>query len=102
MAFTSVLAWLDVLLLNNGYSVLQAFGLGYLVSSAYLVFSGVLAVPLGTLADRFGRRITAVLGCVLAGVSIFAVSLTGSISGSTAIIVVISLGTCVLSSRNDS
>jgi MFS family permease len=91
MAFTSILAWLDVLLLNNGYSALQAFGFGYLVSSAYLVFSGVLAVPLGSLADIFGRRETAAIGCVLAGVSIFAVSQTGLLSGSTAIIITISL-----------
>ena len=91
IAFTSILAWLDGMLLNNGYSVLQAFGVGYLVSSAYLVFSGVLAVPLGSLADLFGRRVTAAIGCVLAGASILAVSLTGSISGATAIIAAISL-----------
>jgi len=91
MAFTSILAWLDILLLNNGYSALQAFGYGYLVSSAYLVFSGVLAVPLGSLADVFGRRLTAAIGCILAGTSIFAVSLTGSTSGATTIIAVISL-----------
>jgi MFS family permease len=91
MAFTSILAWLDVLLLNNGYSTLQAFGFGYLASSAYLVFSGVLAVPLGSLADLFGRRATAAVGCVLAGLAIFAVSLTGSISGATTIIISMSL-----------
>ncbi len=91
MAFTSILAWLDILLLNNGYSALQAFGFGYLVSSAYLVFSGVLAVPLGSLADLFGRRLTAAIGCILAGASIIAVSLTGSISGATSIIAIISL-----------
>ena len=91
MAFTSILAWLDISLLNNGYSALQAFGFGYLVSSAYLVFSGVLAVPLGSLADLFGRRVTAAIGCVLAGASIIAVSLTGSISGATSIIAIISL-----------
>lgn len=88
MAFTSILAWLDILLIKNGYSALQAFGFGYLVSSAYLVFSGVLAVPLGSLADLLGRRITAALGCILAGGSIFAVSLTGSIVGTTEIIIV--------------
>ncbi len=90
MAFTSILAWLDVLLLNNGYSSLQAFGFGYLVSSAYLVFSGVLAVPLGSVADLLGRRITAAIGCILAGGSIFAVSFTGSIVGATWVIVTMS------------
>jgi MFS family permease len=91
MAFTSILAWLDVLLLNTGYTTLQAFGFGYLVSSAYLVFSGVLAVPLGSLADLFGRKETAAIGCVLAGVSVIAVSQTGLLSGATEITVIISL-----------
>jgi MFS family permease len=90
MAFTSVLAWLDLLLLNNGYTALQAFGFGYLVSSAYLLLSGVLAVPLGSLADIFGRRVTGAFGCLLAGGSIVAVSLTGSIQGAPAIIVAMS------------
>jgi MFS family permease len=90
MAFTSILAWLDLLLLNNGYTALQAFGFGYLVSSAYLLLSGVLAVPLGSLADIFGRRVTGAFGCLLAGGSIVAVSLTGSIQGAPAIIVAMS------------
>ncbi len=90
MAFTSILAWLDTLLLNSGYTTVQAYGFGFIVSSAYLLFSGVLAVPLGFLADIFGRRITAVAGCVLAGGTIMAVSLTGSIQGSTQVILAMS------------
>jgi len=91
MAFTSILAWLDILLLNSGYTSVQAFGFGFLVSSAYLLFSGVLAIPLGFLADMFGRQRTAIAGCLLAGAAIMAVSLTGAIEGADAIIVTMSL-----------
>ena len=91
MAFTSILAWLDLLLLNSGYSTTQAFGFGFLVSAAYLLLSGVLAIPLGFLADFFGRRNTAVAGCLLAAASIIVVSFTGSIQGASLVIVSISL-----------
>lgn len=91
MAFTSILAWLDLLLLNSGYSTTQAYGFGFLVSAAYLLLSGVLAIPLGFLADFFGRRNTAVAGCFLAGASILVVSLTGSIQGADLVIVSISI-----------
>jgi MFS family permease len=86
MAFTSILAWLDTLLLNSGYTSVQAYGFGFLVSSAYLLLSGVLAIPLGFLADVFGRRATGVLGCVLAGVAVMTVSLTGSIHDAVTVI----------------
>jgi hypothetical protein len=49
MAFTSVLAWLYLLLVGSGMPALQAYGFGFLVSSAYLLLSGVLAVPLEVL-----------------------------------------------------
>jgi MFS family permease len=90
MAFTSILAWLDLLLLANGYTPIQAFGFGFLVSSAYLLLSGVLAVPLGFLADLFGRKRVATGGCVVAGLSIIAVSFTGGLTGATSVIVSIS------------
>ncbi len=91
MAFTSILAWLDVLLLNSGYTSVQAYGFGFIVSSAYLLFSGVLAIPLGFVADIFGRKATAIGGCLLAGFAIMAVSLTGSIRNADLVIVAMSL-----------
>ena len=90
MAFTSILAWLDILLLNSGYTAVEAYGFGFIVSSAYLLFSGVLAIPLGFLADIFGRRETAIAGCLLAGASIMAVSLTGPIHGVSTVIIAMS------------
>ncbi len=91
MAFTSILAWLDVLLLNSGYTSVQAYGFGFIVSSAYLLFSGVLAIPLGFVADIFGRKATAIGGCLLAGFAIMAVSLTASIQGADLVIIAMSL-----------
>lgn len=91
MAFTSILVWLDYLLLQNGFGTQEAYGFGFLVSAGYLLLSGVLAIPLGFLADVFGRQRTGIAGCVLAGLSIIAVSLTGLAQGATLVIVTISL-----------
>ncbi len=91
MAFTAILAWLYNLLIKAGVDPLEAYGFGFLVSAAFLLVSGVLAVPFGSLSDRFGRRRLAILGCVAAGVSILALPLTGSFTNSNLIVGVISI-----------
>src|SRR2546425_249830 len=86
IAFTSILAWLYLLLVGSGMPPLQAYGFGFLVSSAYLLLSGVLAVPFGSLADSFGRRNLAIAGCLAASVAILALSLTGGLTNTTSVI----------------
>ncbi len=91
MAFTSILAWLYNLLTLHGVDPLEAYGFGFLVSSAYLLVSGVLAVPFGTLCDRFGRRPLAIIGCLVAGIAILVLPVTSSLSSINLIIGVISV-----------
>ncbi len=91
IAFTSILAWLYLLLVGSGMPPLQAYGFGFLVSSAYLLLSGILAVPFGSLADSFGRRNLAIAGCLAASVAILALSLTGGLTNTTSVILVASV-----------
>src|SRR2546428_5951676 len=85
MAFTSILAWLYNLITARGFDPLQAYGFGFLVSGVYLLVSGVLAVPFGSLSDRFGRRPLAVFGCVAAGLSIFVLPATALLTGANSV-----------------
>ena len=91
MAFTSVLTWLYNLTTARGVDPLQAYGFGFLVSAVYLLVSGVLAVPFGSLSDRFGRRPLAVVGCVSAGLSILVLPATALLTEANFVILAVSL-----------
>ena len=91
MAFTSVLTWLYNLTTARGVDPLQAYGFGFFVSAVYLLVSGVLAVPFGSLSDRFGRRPLAVVGCVAAGLSILALPATALLTEANFVILAVSL-----------
>ena len=89
MAYTLVLVWLVNLLYSAGADPLFAYGITGPVSFVYLIASGVLSVPFGTLADRYGRRGFTVLGCLAAGVGLIALPATAGLTGATSILVVI-------------
>lgn len=86
MAFTSILVVLFNLLVKSGMPALEAYGFGLLVSSVYLLISGVLAVPFGSLSDKFGRRNLAVVGCTAAGVGILAVPASAALTTTGSVI----------------
>ncbi len=91
MAYTISLVWLLDLLAKNEVKFSDAQAIIGLVSFAYLIGSAVLSIPFGNLSDRFGRRPFAIIGCIVAGIALFILPTTSSLSGSTSILIGISL-----------
>jgi len=83
-AFIVVLAWI-----SQALTVTYNLGVsGYLlvgtISALYLVLSGLIAIPMGHLTDKFGRRALSLTGCLLGCASmltLLAVGGSGSLTG---------------------
>src|SRR5207247_8715375 len=68
MSFIVVLAFLsDKLTITFGLG-LYGFGLIGTISGVYLVVSGLIAVPIGHLCDKYGRRLFTILGSLLGAI----------------------------------
>lgn len=91
MAYTISLVWLLDLLTKNEVKFSEAQAIIGLVSFAYLIGSAVLSIPFGNLSDRFGRRLFAIVGCIVAGIALFILPTTNSLNGSTNILIGISV-----------
>ncbi len=66
--------------ISNKFTVTFALGnFGYffvgLVSSGFLVVSGVVAIAMGHLSDKYGRRKITILGCLLGAVALISLIL---------------------------
>src|SRR3989442_2706970 len=71
MSFIVVLAFLsDKLTVTFGLG-LYGFGLIGTISGAYLVVSGLIAIPIGHLCDMYGRRLFTILGSLLGAMALF-------------------------------
>ena len=71
MSFIVVLAFLsDKLTVTFGLG-LYGFGLIGTISGAYLVVSGLIAIPIGHLCDMYGRRLFTILGSLLGAIALF-------------------------------
>jgi MFS family permease len=81
MSLIVVLAFLsDKLTVTYG---LGAFGYGIIgpISGSYLVLSGLVAIPVGHLCDKYGRRKFTILGSLLTAVALFSLVAIDQISG---------------------
>jgi MFS family permease len=58
------------------------------ISGAYLVLSGLVAIPIGHLSDKYGRRRFTIIGCVLAAGALLSLTVIDQISD----LVVFSIG----------
>ncbi len=71
MSFIIVLVFLsDKLTVTFGLG-LYGFGLIGTISGVYLVVSGLIAVPIGHLCDKYGRRLFTILGSLLGAIALF-------------------------------
>lgn len=74
-AFIVVLAWIsDKLTVTFGTGT-AGYALVGTISGVYLVLSGLIAIPMGHLADRFGRRAMAAAGCLLGSLGLVSLTL---------------------------
>lgn len=89
-AFIVVLAWIsDMLTVTLGTGA-AGYALVGTISGAYLVLSGAIAIPMGHLADKFGRRRMAIVGCLLGSSGLFSLLFIGRISSVFAFLLAIS------------
>lgn len=99
MSYIIILAWIsDKLLYQFGFGTASIFVVG-LISSFYLVVSGLLAVPFGHLCDKYGRRKFTILGSMMGGFALLVLSLVGSLleitifaTGITLVLLALTLG----------
>lgn len=79
-AFIVVLAWIsDKLTITFGTGAAGYLLVGT-ISGLYLVLSGLVAVPMGHLCDKYGRHLLSVVGCILGASAMLSLLLIGSIS----------------------
>ena len=67
---------------TSGYALIGT------ISGAYLVLSGLVAIPIGHLSDKYGRRRFTIIGCVLAAAALLSLTVIDQISD----LVVFSIG----------
>jgi MFS family permease len=79
-SFTIVLAFLSDQLTVN----FRLGGVGYayvgLISSGFLITSGLIAIGMGHLCDKYGRRRLMIAGCVLGAVSLYSLLIANNLS----------------------
>jgi len=95
-SYIVVLAFIsDKLTINFGLGDFGYLLIGTL-SSAYLVGSGLIAVPIGHLSDKFGRRWFAVGGCALGVVGLVSLIFANGVTNLTEFAVGMSVSLCAL------
>src|SRR3989454_2108665 len=81
MSFIVVLAFLsDKLTVTFGLG-LYGFGLIGTISGVYLVVSGLIAIPIGHLCDKYGRRLFTILGSLLGAIALFSLVGLNALTG---------------------
>src|SRR3989449_10693691 len=81
MSFIVVLAFLsDKLTITFGLG-LYGFGLIGTISGVYLVISGLIAIPIGHLCDKYGRRLFTILGSLLGAIALFSLVGLNALTG---------------------
>ena len=96
MSFIVVLAFIInklVLLFHMGG---EAYLLVGAVSALYLVLSGLVAIPVGHLSDRYGKRRFAMLGCLLGAFSLFSLVIIDRMTDPTQFFAGIAVSLCAL------
>ena len=87
-SYIVVLAFLsDKLTISFGLGT-SGYALIGTISGAYLVLSGLIAIPIGHLSDKYGRRRFTIIGCVLAAAALLSLTVIDQISD----LVVFSIG----------
>ncbi len=71
MSFIVVLAFLSDKLTGIFGLGLYGFGLIGTISGIYLVISGLIAIPIGHLCDKYGRRLFTILGSLFGAIALF-------------------------------
>ncbi|HEV2137501.1 MAG TPA: MFS transporter [Nitrososphaerales archaeon] len=83
--------------LTSGFGLgLFGYGLVGPISGAYLVTSGLVAVPIGHLSDKYGRRRFTVLGCLLGSAGLFMLVVADQLTDLVSFVVGMSLALTVL------
>jgi MFS family permease len=73
-SYIVVLAFLsDKLTITFGLGT-RGYALVGTISGAYLVLSGLVAIPIGHLSDKYGRRRFTMVGCALGGVALLSLT----------------------------
>lgn len=89
IAYLIILVWIqDKLVTQFQFGTYAVFVVG-VIAGVYLIVSGLLAVPFGHMTDRYGRRLFAVLGSLISGISLAALIGVGSIADPTLFLVAI-------------
>jgi len=89
ISYLVILAWIqDKLVIQFQFATYAPFVVG-VVAGAYLVLSGLIAVPFGHLTDRYGRRLFAILGSLIGGVALLGLIGVGSVTNSSFFLVLI-------------
>ncbi len=79
-SFIVVLAFLsDQLTISFGLGT-SGYALIGTISGAYLVLSGLIAIPVGHLCDKYGRRRFTIIGCLLAAAALISLIFLAQIS----------------------
>jgi MFS family permease len=79
-SYTVVLAFLsDKLYISFGLGTAGYAFVGT-ISGVYLVLSGLIAIPIGHLSDKYGRRRLTVIGCILAAGALLSLTVIDQIS----------------------
>ena len=73
LAFLSDKLTIDFGLGTAGYALIGT------ISGAYLVLSGLIAIPVGHLCDKYGRRRFTMIGCLLAAAALFSLTVLDKI-----------------------
>lgn len=96
VSFLVILALVqDKLVLQFQLGVVGAFVVG-IVSGAYLVLSGLFAIPLGRLADRYGRRVVAVAGATFGALSMLLMIVSSYVPDSSSFLISVAGSLCAL------
>jgi len=81
MSYIVALAFISDKLTLRFQLGLSGFALVGTISGLYLILSGLIAVPIGHLCDRYGRRPFAILGSILGAIALFSLIIIDQLTG---------------------